>query len=301
MTGVMEDQTEHALVSGDALSGYADSLQSYLNTIGKKPLLSPTAERRLARKVRDGCPKARAELVEKNLRLVVHAAKRYRNLGVDFEELVQEGTLGLIRAAEKFDPEKGYKFSTYATWWIRQAAGRAVADKGRAIRFPAHYHEQLEALRQAHGRLSAELGREPTNAELAEERGVTVEKVEEMRRTSQSIASLDAPAASSVEREGESAGLVSLLADAEQSVEIPQQITALASWSGLQPALAKLSEKERWVIERRYGLDGRPPGTLQEIGKEAGVVYQQISEVNQRALKRLRVMFSGHDSTEWVA
>lgn len=287
MTRAMQEEIHHH-PDGYEEDGHADSLAAYLNTISQKPLLSPTEERRLARKVRDGCPRAKDELVERNLRLVVYAVKRYRGLGVDFEELVQEGTLGLIRAAEKFDPSKGYKFSTYATWWIRQAAGRAVAYKGRTVRLPAHYHEQLQALRKAERRLSASLGREPTTAELAEERGVSVEKVAQMKRVSQSTASLDAPASSSAERDGDSAALGSLLADEEQGEEVPSQIMALGSRLEVQRALAKLSDKERWVIERRYGLDGRPAATLREIGEEVGAVYQNIGKINHRAHERLR-------------
>lgn len=301
MTRVMEEQTQYAADGGYEESGHVESLESYLATISKKPLLSPTEERRLARKVRDGCPQAKDELVERNLRLVVHAAKRYRGQGVDFEELVQEGTLGLIRAAEKFDPEKGYKFSTYAMWWIRQAAGKAVADKGRAVRIPAHYHEQLEALRKAERRMPASLGREPTNEELAAERGVSVEKVMEMQRLRQSVASLDAPASSSAERDGGSAALGSLLADEEQGEEVPSQVMALGSRLEVQRELAKLSDKERWVIERRYGLDGRPAATLREIGEEIGAVYQNIGKINQRAHKRLRAALRGRNSGEWVA
>lgn len=306
MTRAMQEMYEDArhAVEGDyEEGGHAESFAAYLKTISRKPLLSPTEERRLTRKVRDGCPRAKDELVQRNLRLVVHAVKRYRGLGVDFEELVQEGTLGLIRAAEKFDPAKGYKFSTYATWWIRQAAGRAVGDKGRTVRLPAHYHEQLQTLRQAERRLSASLGREPTTEELAEERGLSVEKIEQMQRIRQSTASLDAPVSGSVSAEGDdSTALVSLLADEEASEEVSGSVMALGARSELRPALAKLSEYERWVIERRYGLDGRPAATtLREIGEEAGVVYQHIGTVNQRAHKRLRAALAAQRSNEQVA
>lgn len=147
-----------------SVSGYAYSLDSYMHTVSKKPLLPASEEKRLARKMQAGCQQSKNKLIEHNLRLVIHNAKKFRGQGLDFEELIQEGTLGLIRAraVEKFDPEAGYKLSTYATWWIRQKTGRALMDKGRPIRIPVHYHEQLRKLSQAENRLGSEVGREPT-------------------------------------------------------------------------------------------------------------------------------------------
>ena len=302
MTRIMQEYSEHLVGAEGEHDGHAESFEAYLNTISQKPLLSPAEERRLAYKVREGCPRAKDELVKRNLLLVVHNAKRYRGLGVDFEELVQEGTFGLIRAAEKFDPEKGFKFSTYATWWIRQAAGRAVADKSRTIRIPVHYQEKLAALREAERSLAAGLGRDATTEELANEIGVEVEKVADMLRIRQSVASVDAPAnAASTEHEDDAAAVVSFLADEEQSEEVSGEAMTLLSGLEIRRALAKLSDNERWVVQRRYGLDGRPPATLREIAEEKGTVYQHIARVNKRALGRLAAILGGRKFEEWVA
>ena len=303
MKRVMQEHIEHLVGAEGEYDGHAQSFEAYLNTISQKPLLSPAEERRLARKVREGCPRAKDELVKRNLLLVVHNAKRYRGLGVDFEELVQEGTFGLIRAAEKFEPEKGFKFSTYATWWIRQAAGRAVADKSRTIRIPVHYQEKLAALREAERSLAAGLGRDATKEELANEIGVEVEKVADMLRIRQSVASVDAPAnAASTDREDDdAAAVVSFLADEEQSEEVSGEALSLLSGLEIRRALAKLSDNERWVVQRRYGLDGRPPATLREIADEKGTVYQHIARVNKRALGRLAAILGGRKLDEWVA
>lgn len=298
MTRAMQEMYEDARHTVDAdyeASGHAESFAAYLKTISRKPLLSPTEERGLTRKVRGGCQRSKDELVERNLRLVVHTAKRYRGLGVDFEELVQEGTLGLIRAAEKFDPAKGYKFSTYATWWIRQAAGRAVADKGRAIRIPVHYHERLRYLREAERSLSDSLGRQPTTAELADEIAATPKEVATMQRVRQSIASLDAPAKGAEEGgvgDHEAGSLVSVLADSEQSEELTGVMLAQMSRQQARRAVQELPEKERFVIERRYGLDGGAGASYREIAEESGISYQYIGAVNRRALKRLRAALS---------
>lgn len=278
-----------------ALEGvhYAESLSALLSTISRRPLLSPAAERRLARRVADGCPKAKNELLERNLRLVVHNVKRYRGLGLDFEELLQEGVLGLIRAAEKFDPEAGYKFSTYASWWINQKAGRAVMDKGRSIRIPVHYQEQLRKLREAERELTATRGREPDTGEVAGQLEVSSAKVEEMARIRQSITSLDAPVKDGGSGAGESSALADLLADEELSAELSENAETKIDHAVVRRAVQELSEPHRSVLILRYGLDGEDGRTLQQIGEWLGVSREVTRKYQQRAEKQLKTTLTG--------
>lgn len=275
--------------SGD--SGYqhhVESLEAYLATISRAPLLSPAAERRLARRVREGCPKAKNELIERNMRLVVYGVKRYRGLGLDFEELLQEGTRGLIRAAEKFDPEAGYKFSTYATWWIRQKASRAVFDKGRSIRLPVHYQEQLRSLREGERKLTAEHGREPTKKELAQRLHVSEQKVEQLRSNRRPVGSIDAPTSGGEEgrAEGRDApGLASFLADSAQGEEPLESAANNREVAVIRESISKLDDTERFVLSRRYGLEDNEVWTLADIAAEL-CIHREFVRKSQKAAER---------------
>lgn len=273
---------------------HAESLAALLSTISRRPLLSPAAELRLTRRVAGGCPKAKNELIERNLRLVVHNVKRYRGLGLDFEELLQEGVLGLIRAAEKFDPEAGYKFSTYATWWIRQKASRAVFDKGRTVRIPVHYQEQLRKLREAERELTAVLGREPTTKEIAGVLEVSSEKVKEMVGRRRSITSLDAavnPDGSS--DRGESSSLAEFVADEDSSAELADEVEATLDHAVVREAVGEMSEPRRSVLILRYGLDGKGSRTLEQVGQWLGVNREAARQHQQRAEKQLKLALTG--------
>ncbi|WP_053057868.1 sigma-70 family RNA polymerase sigma factor [Rubrobacter aplysinae] len=275
--------------------GYAQSLSAYLDTISRKPLLSAAGERLLSRRVRTGCPRAKRELVERNLRLVVHTVKRYRGLGVDFEELVQEGTLGLIRAAEKFDHTRGHKFSTYATWWVRQAAGRAVTNKARGVRIPVHYQEQLRALREAEKKLSASMGREPSEEEVAAELAVSPQKVAQMKRVRLPVASLEAPLGGMYEggeSEPDSPALSSVLADEGPGVNPEEESLDSSEREHVGCLLELLPPTERHVLRRRYGLDGGRVWTLRELAEESGAQREFVRQQQKRAERRLRSMLA---------
>lgn len=275
----------------DREARHTESLEAFLSTIGSAPLLSPAAEKRLAEKVRAGCARSKDELVRRNLRLVVYAAKRYRGMGVDFEELLQEGTLGLIRAAEKFDPRKGYKFSTYATWWIRQKASRAVFDKARAVRLPVHLHEQLRSFRDGERKLTAEHGREPTNKELAERLEVSEQKVEQLRKDRQPVVSLDAPTSGGEEGRSDdrdAPGLEPFLADLAQGEEPLQSALKSREVALLRQSLSMLDEMERFVLGRRYGLDGEEPTTLKEIAEHLSVHREAVRKYQLKAERKLK-------------
>lgn len=283
----------HESISGYAESGYAESLAAYMHTVSAKPLLTATEEKRLARRVRSGCPRAKNKLIERNLRLVIHNVKRYRGLGLDFEELLQEGILGLIRAVEKFDPDQGYKLSTYATWWINQKASRAVFDKGRNIRIPVHYQEQLRKLREAERALGGANGREASTREIAGELNVGAEKVEEMVHTRRSIASLDAPAGEDGSSgEGQRSALGELLADDELAAEMAEGVVANLESADLRHAVQKISEPGRSVLIGRYGLDGEHYRSLQELADWLGFSREVVRQYQKRAEKNLRQKLS---------
>src|SRR5580765_5055232 len=244
-----------------ALEFSADSLQLFLKDVGKVSLLTAAQEVELAKRIERGDHRAKQEMVEANLRLVVSIAKRYRNQGLPFLDLIQEGTIGLVRAAEKFDWRKGYKFSTYATWWIRQAVARALADKGRTIRMPVHVVEKLNKIHRSERKLRAELSREPTSAEIALDLDLSVEEVEQIRRTSQAPVSLEKPVGDDEESE-----FGHFLTD--ESVPLPDEAAEVAlRRDALRSILGALSPRERAVLELRYGLDGQQPRTLDEVGR----------------------------------
>jgi RNA polymerase primary sigma factor len=261
-----------------------DALQLFLKDIGRVPLLTAAQEVELAKRIERGDHGAKQAMVEANLRLVVSIAKRYRNQGLPFLDLIQEGTIGLVRAAEKFDHRKGFKFSTYATWWIRQAVARAIADKGRTIRMPVHVVEKLNRILRAERKLRAERGREPTIEEVARDVEMTPDEVEHIRRSAQTPVSLEKPVGDDDESE-----FGHFLAD--DSTPLPDELAETAlQREALRAILGALSERERKVLELRYGLDGQQPRTLDEVGRAFNVTRERIRQIEHQGLKKLRAL-----------
>jgi RNA polymerase primary sigma factor len=261
-----------------------DALQLFLKDIGKVPLLTAAQEVELAKRIERGEHAAKQAMVEANLRLVVSIAKRYRNQGLPFLDLIQEGTIGLVRAAEKFDYRKGFKFSTYATWWIRQAVARAIADKGRTIRMPVHVVEKLNKIGRSERKLRAELAREPTAEEIARDVEMTLDEVEQIRRSAQIPVSLEKPVGDDDESE-----FGHFLAD--ESAPLPDELAETTlQREALRSILGALSERERMVLELRYGLDGQQPRTLDEVGRAFNVTRERIRQIEHQGLKKLRAL-----------
>ena len=261
-----------------------DALQLFLKDIGRVPLLTAAQEVELAKRIERGDHSAKQAMVEANLRLVVSIAKRYRNQGLPFLDLIQEGTIGLVRAAEKFDHRKGFKFSTYATWWIRQAVARAIADKGRTIRMPVHVVEKLNRILRSERKLRAERGREPTIEEVARDVEMTPAEVEQIRRSAQTPVSLEKPVGDDDESE-----FGHFLAD--DSTPLPDELAETAlQREALRGILDHLSERERKVLELRYGLDGQQPRTLDEVGRAFNVTRERIRQIEHQGLKKLRLL-----------
>jgi RNA polymerase primary sigma factor len=261
-----------------------DALQLFLKDIGKVPLLTAAQEVELAKRIERGDHAAKQAMVEANLRLVVSIAKRYRNQGLPFLDLIQEGTIGLVRAAEKFDYRKGFKFSTYATWWIRQAVARAIADKGRTIRMPVHVVEKLNRIMRSERKLRAERGREPTTEEIARELDMSCDEVEHIRRSAQTPVSLEKPVGDDDESE-----FGHFLAD--ETSPLPDELAETAlQREALRTILGALSERERRVLELRYGLDGQQPRTLDEVGRAFNVTRERIRQIEHQGLKKLRAL-----------
>jgi RNA polymerase primary sigma factor len=262
----------------------ADSLQLFLKDVGKVELLTAAQEVELAKRIERGDHRAKQEMVEANLRLVVSIAKRYRNQGLPFLDLIQEGTIGLVRAAEKFDWRKGYKFSTYATWWIRQAVARALADKARTIRMPVHVVEKLNKITRTERKLRAEKGREPTAAEIAFDLDLGVEEVESIRRTSQTPVSLEKPVGD--EEESEFGQFIE-----DEHTPLPEEAADTAFRAeALAKCLGSLNYRERRVLELRYGLNGEQPRTLDEVGRAFQVTRERIRQIENQGLKKLRAL-----------
>ena len=261
-----------------------DSLQLFLKDIGKVPLLTAAQEVELAKWIERGDHGAKQKMVESNLRLVVSIAKNYRNQGLPFLDLIQEGTIGLVRAAEKFDHRKGFKFSTYATWWIRQAVARALADKSRTIRMPVHVVEKLNKIGRAERRLVSELGREPLAEEIAIELELEVEEVEQIRRSSQTPISLEKPVGDEDESE-----FGHFLAD-ERAAAPDEAAETTMRKETLRRILSMLSARERRVLELRYGLSGQHPCTLDEVGRTFNVTRERVRQIENQSLKKLQAL-----------
>ena len=262
-----------------------DSLRLYLRAIGRVPLLNAEEEVALAKRIERGDIAAKQHMVEANLRLVVSIAKGYIGRGLTFLDLIQEGSLGLIRAVEKFDYRRGYKFSTYATWWIRQAVTRAIADKGRTIRIPVHMVERLNKLVHAERRLIQQLGREPSAEELAVELEYSTREVREVMRMAQQPLSLEKP----VGEEPDSSALADLIEDVGS--ESPFEIASEAMRrENITRVLACLPARERGVIEMRYGITGERPSTLEEVGRAFDITRERVRQIESRTLKKLQTL-----------
>ena len=270
---------EHELsAEGVALD---DPVKAYLKEIGRVPLLSAEEERALARAAKAGDMEARQKLSEANLRLVVSVAKRYAGRGLPFLDLIQEGNLGLMKAAEKFEPERGFKFSTYATWWIRQAITRAIADQARTIRIPVHMVETINRMRQATNQLVYQNGHEPTPEELAKAMDMSVDRVREIQRMAQEPASLESPVG-----EEEDSSLGDFVAD--ENAEAPGKAADRAMVAQqINQALKSLTPREEKVIRLRFGLDDGRPRTLEEVGRDFGVTRERVRQIEAKAIRKL--------------
>ncbi|MBO7736253.1 MAG: RNA polymerase sigma factor RpoD [Clostridia bacterium] len=262
--------------------GLDDPVKMYLKDIGKVPLLSAEDEIELARLMQEGDEEAKRHLSEANLRLVVSIAKRYVGRGMLFLDLIQEGNLGLMKAVEKFDYQKGYKFSTYATWWIRQSITRAIADQARTIRIPVHMVETINKLTRVSRNLLQVLGREPTPEEIAEEMNIPVERVREIQRIAQDPVSLESPIG-----EEEDSHLGDFVED-DKSITPSDSVAATMLKEQLLRVLDSLTPREEKVLRLRYGIDDGKPRTLEEVGKEFNVTRERIRQIEAKALRKLR-------------
>jgi RNA polymerase primary sigma factor len=260
-----------------------DSVRLYLREIGKIPLLTPQEELALAQKVKAGSKKAKDQMAEANMRLVVSIAKRYVGRGLDLLDLIQEGNTGLLRAVEKFDPDRGFKFSTYATWWIRQAITRAIADQARTIRIPVHMVETINKLLRTQRRLTQELNREPTNDEIAAAMDMDVDKVEHIMKIKQDISSLDA----SVRDDEEDSVLGDFIEDEDTKTPTESASEQLLK-EQVKNILGTLTEREQKILKLRFGLEDGKSHTLEEVGQEFSVTRERIRQIEAKALAKLR-------------
>jgi RNA polymerase primary sigma factor len=261
-----------------------DPLQLFLKDISKVALLTAAQEVELAKRIERGDRRAKEEMVEANLRLVVSIAKRYRNQGLPFLDLIQEGTIGLVRAVEKFDHRRGFKFSTYATWWIRQAVTRGLADKARTIRMPVNVVEKLHNILRSERTLRAELRRDPTTAEIADEVGLPLEELEQILRTAKTPVSLHTPVG---DEEGTELG--HLLAD--KTLQLPEDVAENVSrTAALGDCLDSLDDRQRTVLDLRYGLDGGRPHTLEEIALVFNVTRERVRQIETQSLAKLAAL-----------
>jgi RNA polymerase primary sigma factor len=274
---------ERAPVPPPPVESTTDALQLFLREAGRHRLLTAAQEVALAKRIERGDAAAKTEMIQANLRLVVSIAKNYRNQGLPFLDLIQEGTLGLIRAVEKFDWRRGFKFSTYATWWIRQAVARALADKARTIRMPVHIVERMQKINRAERSLWTRLGREPTIDEIADEASLTAQQVVEVRAAARASTSLDAPVGDEDDAVlGDFVAGDEPLPEDEVEVELRRQT--------LRRALLSLPEREREVVTLRYGIDGNEPRTLEEIGQRLGLTRERVRQIELDSLRRLSLL-----------
>ncbi len=260
-----------------------DPTAIYLQEIARHPLLTPEEERELGRRVKNGDPQARREMIERNLRLVVNIARRYLNSGMPLLDLIEEGNLGLIRAVEKFDVDKGFRFSTYATWWIRQAIERGIMNQSRTVRLPVHVAKELNKMRRVSRELGQSLGQEPVLEQVAEAMGRTVERVEEMKRLGERELSADAQMG-----HRDSRSLLEILPDehADPQAEVADQDLRRK----VLACLDRLDDKQRQVIVRRFGLDGGEPVTLEQVGREIGVSRERARQIQLEAMRRMAAL-----------
>ncbi len=281
---VAEDGEEVIVEDQHYLDDIADdSVRLYLREIGKIPLLNAEEELALAQRVVAGDKDAKDKMAEANMRLVVSIAKRYVGRGLDLLDLIQEGNTGLLRAVEKFDPDKGFKFSTYATWWIRQAITRAIADQARTIRIPVHMVETINKLLRTQRRLTQELNREPTNEEIASAMEIEVDKVEHIMKIKQDISSLDA----SIRDDEEESVLADFIED-EDTISPEESATNQLLKEQVKDMLAALTEREQKIIKLRFGLEDGKQHTLEEVGQEFSVTRERIRQIEAKALAKLR-------------
>ncbi|MBW3593636.1 MAG: sigma-70 family RNA polymerase sigma factor [Actinobacteria bacterium] len=277
------EQPGQTYVNGDLAASTTDALQLFLNEVGRYKLLTADEEVELAKRIERGDKEAKDHMVNANLRLVVSIAKKYQGHGLSLLDLIQEGIIGLIRAVEKFDWRRGYKFSTYATWWIRQAVQRGVANKARTIRIPVHIVEREQKISRAQRELMAKLERPPTDAEVARAAKLPLKQVREVREAARAVASLDKP----VGGEGDTAYGDLFAGDAPQPEE---EVHVSLAEDAVREAVRQLPERERDVIQRRYGLNGdKDPKSLEEIGRELGLTRERVRQIEAEALEHLAV------------
>jgi RNA polymerase primary sigma factor len=277
----VEEEPDNAFLSESDRLQTSDPLKLYVRQIGDGRLLTPAEERELARRKDLGDEAAKRRLIECNLRLVMSITRNYTKAGVPLLDLIQEGNMGLIRAVEKFDYKMGYKLSTYATWWIRQAVTRALADQGRTIRLPVHVAEQVRRAMRSRRQLTQKFNRDPTVEEIAKDSGFPVERVRELFSLVEDPVSLETPV-------GDGESMVADLIE-DENVERPEAATTERLRSiELERALTRLKPRMRLVVERRFGLNGKPPLTLEEVGRELGITRERVRQLESRALRELR-------------
>ena len=278
-----KESDDSTYVNGDLAVATTDALQLFLNEAGRWPLLTKEEEIELAKLIERGDEQAKERMINSNLRLVVSISKRYQGHGLSLLDLIQEGIIGLIRAVEKFDWRRGFKFSTYATWWIRQAVQRGVANKSRTIRLPVHIAEREQKMARAERLLAPKLGRQPTEEEIAKQAKLPLKQVREVRHAARAITSLDKPLGA--DNEGRLGDLF-----ASEGSEPEEELTVSLEEDVLRRAVAQLPEREREVVKRRYGLNGeRDPASLATIGRELGLTRERVRQIEASALEQLAV------------